>query len=159
MIRIALFRQDQAEEVSRLIRRTYDEFVAPGYPEEGNKNFYTFITPGALFEGFSRSGHFVLTAAGEGGRIVGVIAVRDYNHVALMFVDRKYQGRGISRELLKRAEHRIAAETDKRETTVFSSPYAVPIYRRLGFHEVGPVQSRDGITFQPMKHPIHIDYK
>lgn len=153
MIAYEAFRADRADEVSRLIRRTYDEFVAPDYPEEGNRHFYTFITPEALIDRFSRSGHFILTAADE-GRIVGVIAVRDDNHVALMFVDRDYQERGISRELLKRAEQKIAAETDKRETTVFSSPYAVEIYRSLGFHDVGSLQSRDGITFQPMKHPI-----
>lgn len=139
-----------AEEVSKLIRKTYDVYVAPDYPEEGNRHFYTFITPEALNERFLQPGHFIIVAV-ENGLPVGVIAVRDEHHLALMFVDRDFQGRGISRKLLEVAERKIAVEMDGHEITVFSSPYAVPIYRSLGFRTAGGMQSKDGITFQPMK--------
>jgi len=35
--------------------------------------------------------------------------------------------------------------------TVNSSPYAVDIYRRLGFHAISEEQLTDGIRFTPMK--------
>ncbi len=151
MIEYGLFKEAQAGEVSRLVRRTYDEFVAPDYPREGNEHFYTFITAEALIDRFSKAGHFIITAA-EDGTVVGVIAVRDHNHIALMFVDTDHQGRGIARRLLEKAKRKITAETDKREATVFSSPYAVPVYTGLGFRKIGKMEQKDGIIFQPMKY-------
>ncbi|MBN2049585.1 MAG: GNAT family N-acetyltransferase [Spirochaetales bacterium] len=151
MIEYSLLQPPQASQAYDLIRRVYDEFVAPDYPPEGNEHFYTFIQPEVLIRRFSAPGHFLITAD-EGNRLVGVIAVRDNNHIALLFVDREYQSRGIARKLLAEAEERIAAETGKRQATVFSSPYAVPIYQKLGFQNEGPKQTKDGITFQPMKH-------
>jgi predicted GNAT family N-acyltransferase len=41
--------------------------------------------------------------------------------------------------------------TQSNRFTLRSSLYAVPIYKRFGFSESGPVGTKDGISFQPME--------
>ena len=50
----------------------------------------------------------------DNNKIVGMIAVKDYSHIALLFVDKKYQGRGIGKEILK--EQLKTDENNKRNT-------------------------------------------
>lgn len=37
-------------------------------------------------------------------------------------------------------------------TSVRSSIYAVPVYKRFGFLESGPAGSKDGVSFEPMEY-------
>jgi ribosomal protein S18 acetylase RimI-like enzyme len=67
-------------------------------------------------------------------RIVGVIEVRQFRHISLLFVDDRFQRQGIARALVRHAVARcLSRRPDLRQITVRSSPYAVPIYERLGF--------------------------
>ena len=69
----------------------------------------------------------------------------------LLFVDSDFHRRGISRELLRRALD-ICCENrpDLSEVSVNSSPFAIPVYQKLGFQITGPEQTVNGIRFQPM---------
>lgn len=69
------------------------------------------------------------------------------NHIALFFVDGKYQERGIGRQLFGavRAKHPLA------KMTVHSSPYAVPIYHKLGFRDTDTEQVVNDLRFTPME--------
>jgi predicted GNAT family N-acyltransferase len=96
------------------------------------------------------AGNVVLVAATP-ERLVGVIEIRDYTHISLLFVDRVFQGRRISRELLNRALDVCRQHNpDLREMTVNASPNAVTIYTRLGFFATGDEQEKNGIRFTPM---------
>ena len=46
----------------------------------------------------------------------------------------------------------LPADYDKQEFTVNSSPYAVEVYRHLGFEEMDQEQTVNGIRFIPMKY-------
>jgi GNAT superfamily N-acetyltransferase len=139
----------EERKVSGLISRVFHRHVAPLFAEEGVREFLTYVAPGAIQER-ANSNHVVLVAR-AGQHIRGVIEVRDYNHVSLLFVDTASQRQGIGRELLRRAmaichRHR----PDLREIDVHSSPNAVPAYERLGFHRQGPETTKNGIRFVPM---------
>ena len=83
---------------------------------------------------------------------MGVMAMRDFCHVSLFFVDKAYHRRGIAKELFSRAvEQSIQENSDFIEITVNSSPYAVEIYKKLGFVDTGGKTTKNGITFIPMK--------
>jgi len=146
------FRAMQLHEVaavSEMVLRTFHHYVAPDYGDEGIQTFSRFVQPDALADRLSRGALFLVAAAGQ--TIVGMIEMRSYNHVTLLFVDSAYQRRGISRELLRRAldicrQHR----PDVQQITVNSSPYAVDIYRKLGFEQSAPPQEQQGIIFVPM---------
>ena len=145
-----------AAAVSRLILDAFTEFIAGEYSDEGRAEFTRYVQPDALVE---RSGtnRFILVAlAGE--TLAGVIEVRDNDHVALLFVDRGFQRRGIARELLTRA---IAvarpAQPGLDRVTVNSSRFGVSIYEKLGFRQTGPERAVNGIVFIPMAHQLASD--
>ena len=81
-------------------------------------------------------------------RLVGVIATRSEGaHIALFFVKGEYHGRGIGSQLFKTVLQMCPAGS----MTVNSSPYAVPIYHHLGFHDTDKEQAVNGLRFTPME--------
>ncbi|MBM62655.1 MAG: GNAT family N-acetyltransferase [Acidobacteria bacterium] len=142
-----------AESVSRLILDSFTEFIADEYSDKGRAEFARYIQPAAIVERTSAN-HFVLLAVQE-HKVVAVIEIRGNDHVALMFVDVKFQRRGIARELLQRA---IAlarpAKPALDRVTVNSSRFGVAFYEKLGFRQTGPERIVNGIVFIPMAHQL-----
>ena len=144
-----LLRGDE-ERVSRMIEGVFDEFIAPDYEAEGIEEFKRHIVPEVILERHMRGDSFVLVAE-EGDEPVGVIDVRDGNHIRLFFVREDRQGRGIGRKLFELALERCLREKRGLDSiTVNSSPYAVPIYESLGFSANGPERVKNGIRHTPM---------
>ncbi|MEL6221928.1 MAG: GNAT family N-acetyltransferase [Cyanobacteria bacterium J06627_8] len=136
-------------EVSKLVARVFNEFIAPEYSSEGVQEFHRYIQPSAL-RARIQTNHFSLIRL-EQDKVVGVIEMRDHHHVSLLFVAPESQQRGIAKDLLRRAVQICRTNEPKlSEITVNSSSYAVPIYERLGFCRVGGRQVRNGIGFLPM---------
>jgi GNAT superfamily N-acetyltransferase len=130
-----------------IVARVFDAFVAPGYSQEGVQEFLKYAS--GLGER-AMSNHFVLLAVSH-NTIAGMIEVRNCDHISMLFVGSDYQRRGISRALLDRALDICRREKPALSAiTVNSSPYAVPIYERLGFQAKGPEQVVHGIRFTPM---------
>lgn len=151
-----IYRRMQAGEetiVCAMIERCFQTFVAPGYAPEGVQEFLAYASPEPMAERV-RGGSFVLVAE-SGGVVAGMIEMRDHDHVSLLFVDAAFMRRGISRELLRRAlDICRAARPDLQVVTVNSSPYAVPVYERLGFYVLSPEQETNGIGYTPMALPL-----
>ena len=80
-------------------------------------------------------------------QLLGVIATKDISHIALFFVDGKYQKQGIGRKLYNKVE----LLNNKGYFTVNSSPYAHEIYKHLGFIDTDVEQCINGLRFYPMK--------
>jgi GNAT superfamily N-acetyltransferase len=153
---IRMMRPGEEDEIHDLVAAVFNEFVGCHYPPEGVREFLDYIRPGSLRERFL-SNHFTLVAA-QGRALVGVIEVRDENHVCLFFVDKRLQGHGIGRGLFTQAlatcrESRPGLEA----IDVNSSPNSVRAYERLGFRAIGPEQTIHGITFVPMVFKLHRD--
>ena len=83
----------------------------------------------------------------EEGTVVGYIALKRPGHLYHLFVSERHQGKGIARLLWRH----LVETFDCREFTVRSSRYAVPVYKRLGFSESGPMGNKEGVAFQPMR--------
>ena len=80
-----------------------------------------------------------------------MIEVRDHDHISLFFVDAPFHQRGIGRELVHRALDICRRNRqDLQRIDVNSSPYAVPVYEKLGFRQAAPEQVKNGIRFIPM---------
>jgi ribosomal protein S18 acetylase RimI-like enzyme len=136
-------------EVSDMIACVFNEFVAPEYPPKGIEEFSDYIQPQVLRERADQ-GHFILLAKHE-GKIVGMIEMRGGDHVSLWFVDKRFQGRGIGRQLWTQALAWSRRHwPGVKEITVNSSSYAVKIYERLGFEPRGPQEIANWISFYPM---------
>jgi GNAT superfamily N-acetyltransferase len=138
------------ESAHRLIRTVYDEFVAPSYPPLGNETFYRFIETAAIKSRLERGNLFLV--AREDGEIVGALEMRDIHHLALFYVKKEHQGKGLGSLLLGMALDDIKTRHPSHAIiSVNSSPYAVGIYERLGFVKQSEMQERDGISFVPME--------
>ena len=146
--------QGEVEDVSRLVEKVFDDFVAPDLAAEGVAEFKRFISPDALREKAVEGGAFVLTAK-DGNDIVGVIAIRDNQHIFLFFVHDDYQSKGVARRLFSMALERCRRENPGLVgITVNSSPYAISIYESLGFVQTEPEKVKNGIRHTPMLYKI-----
>ena len=125
-----------------LVWKVFLEYEAPDYSEQGTEEFRKSINDAGYLAMLRCYGAFI------GGELIGVIATRNNaNHIALFFVDGKYHRQGIGRKLFEAA----ANDNISGEMTVNSSPYAVPVYHRLGFRDTEKEQITNGIRYTPMK--------
>jgi ribosomal protein S18 acetylase RimI-like enzyme len=142
-------RPGEETRVSELVTRVFNSFIAPDFAPEGVQEFLNYVQPDVLLER-AQANHFALVAT-LGEQIVGVVEIRDYQHISLFFVDGAYLGRGIGKELWRRAlEICRQRKPGVLNISVNSSPYAVPIYEKLGFCQTAPERVVNGIRFVPM---------
>lgn len=137
---------DDVQLISKLVLCVFNKYVAPGFSPSGRQIFEGFVQPGAILERLEAGKSFNLVAT-ENKQIVGIIEVRDGNHIALLFVDDCYHKAGIAKKLVTLAIERVEHD----EITVHSSPYALEIYIKMGFQQLEKEQESDGIRYIPMK--------
>lgn len=141
--------EDWAETVN-MVWKTFMEFEAPDYSEEGILNFRDFLNDGVIHRMFLE-GNYPMLVALDGDRIVGAISVRNRNRISLLFVDAAYHKRGIGRALVDRMNRYLKEEKQEVYVSVMSAPYAVNFYRNLGFHACTPEEHFAGIRVTSME--------
>lgn len=135
-----------------LIIENYDKNVAGYSSKAGNAKFYAYLNIDD-FIARNKNDHFTLVAK-ESENIVGIIEVRNNDHISLFFVKNNLKGRGIGRQLFNKAVETIKANSETTEITVNSSPNSVMIYQKLGFEKVSEERSFKGLRYTPMKAKI-----
>ena len=126
-----------------LIWTTFLQFEAPDYSEEGIQSFKDFIENKDIISSLEFWGAY------DSQILKGVIATNENRkHICCFFVKAEYHRQGIGRKLWE-----YLLENSKSEViTVNSSPYAVPVYHRLGFVDTDTEQLSDGMRYTPMKY-------
>ena len=122
-----------------LVWKVFLEFEAPEYAPEGVREFRRFLDSGEARDELRWWG------AVDKTDVVGALAMRG-EHISLFFVDKDMQRRGIGKALFQRVKKEMPAMA----FTVNSSPFAVEIYRRLGFVPTDNEQLTNGIRYTPM---------
>ena len=133
---------DEIKDATELMWDVFLQFVASEYSEEGIQAFR------ASLDDQERNAAMTWYGAFENGHLVGVLCMRKPQHIGDFFVRADFQGKGHGRQLFARMKEDY---TDQ-HFTVNSSPYAVPIYQKLGFRAIGPEQVVDGLRFIPMEY-------
>ena len=135
--------------VCKIVIDCFNQFIAPEYSDEGIREFTNYVKPDLLRKR-SKNGNYSFVALNK-DEIVGVIEMRNINHISLLFVKKEYQKMGIAKKLLelsidksKNINHSISV------IEVNSSPYAVKIYEHMGFIPIDVEQVVNGIRFVPM---------
>ena len=136
--------EQDAEAISALIGELKYLFLDAS-SDEASRSFLQSLTPDAVRQRIACNDYLHLVAE-SGGQIVGVIVMRNRSHLYHLFVSAPYHRHGIAKSLWARAQRDPGTST----YTVNSSLFAVPVYERLGFTASGSLQSKDGVTFQPM---------
>ena len=116
------------------------EFEAPEYSPEGVAAFR------ASLDDKKRTRRLSFYGAFDGDALVGVLCMRAPQHIGGFFVDAAYHRRGIGKKLFEAMRQDYA----RQEFTVHSSPYAVEVYRHLGFEPTDTEQVTDGLRYTPM---------
>jgi GNAT superfamily N-acetyltransferase len=133
---------EETEEALALVWNVFQEYEAPDYTKEGVEEFYKSIHDEAYLSNLCWYGAFVQE------KLVGILATRSAGtHIALFFVDGKYHRQGIGKRLYQLARSRNHLD----KMTVNSSPYAVPVYHKLGFTDTDTEQVVSGLRFTPME--------
>lgn len=144
-------RVGEEQRVLSLVMRGFDEFVRPGFSDEGGAEFTRAARAWVVDQ---PPEHIIMVAVIE-GELVGMIDVKGNSHISLFFVDAARHGRGIGRALL---EHAIAEcrsrDSSVRSFDVDSSLWAVPVYEKLGFSRTGPEREQNGIRFVEMARTV-----
>jgi GNAT superfamily N-acetyltransferase len=81
------------------------------------------------------------------GNLVGYLAMKGNSHLYHLFVAEEYQGKGIARQLWQQAIDRCPAP----KYMVRSSIYAIPVYQKFGFINVGNIEEKDRMQYQMME--------
>ncbi|WP_407946021.1 GNAT family N-acetyltransferase [Oscillibacter valericigenes] len=117
------------------------QFEAPEYPPEGVAAFR------ASLDDRERTRQLKFYGAFDGEKLVGVLAMRLPQHIGGFFVAAAYHRRGIGRHLFEAMRRDYQTQI----FTVNSSPYAVEVYRHLGFVPTDTEQLTDGLRYTPMR--------
>lgn len=140
-IEIRKIKDNEMDECLKLVWKTFLEFEAPDYTQEGIEEFKKAIYDNDWIKQREFIGAF------ENDKLIGMIATKDSSHIALFFVDVKYHKKGIGRKLYQY----VTKQNNTGYLTVNSSPYAHEVYKHLGFFDTDTKQSVNGLIFYPMK--------
>jgi ribosomal protein S18 acetylase RimI-like enzyme len=131
-----------------LLRRAAEEFILHESTPEGGATFLAEQGEDGI-RGFLADG-YVYHVAEVDGELAGFIAMRERSHVYSLYVDKRFQRRGIARRLWDTAREAALGPDHPGFFTVNASNYAMPFYASLGFVPTAPMQV--GIVrYNPMR--------
>lgn len=141
-ISIRKLNENEIEEALALVWRVFLEYEAPDYSKEGAEEFYKSIHDESYLSQLCMYGAY------KEQKLVGILATRNEGtHIALFFVEGSCHRQGIGKRLFLY----MLKDNQPEKLTVNSSPYAVPVYHKLGFCDVDEEQIVNGIRFTPME--------
>lgn len=141
--------------VCKLVERVFMQGEAGDFTQPAISRFLSYANPVRLAERVAQDLSFVLLAIIE-DEPVGMIEVRNYSHVALLFVDDDHQRHGLASQLLDRAVSMCRTKNPAlRRITVNATPSGLPVYARWGFHPIGDELEMDGVQFIQMALDFH----
>lgn len=131
--------------------KTFMQFDAKDYTEEGIQSFQDFVTDEVLKRMFDMGAYQVFVATDTDNNIIGMISLRNETHISLLFVDGNHHKKGVGRALMEELCRYVSDEEGYRRVTVNAAPYAVGFYHKLGFKDTGREEVKEGITYTPME--------
>ena len=133
--------ENEVENAMELAWKVFLKYEAPDYSKDGIKEFQKAINDKEFINNLEIFGAF------KDEELLGIIAIRNKNHISLFFVDERYHKQGIGRKL-----YNYACSINKDGYfTVNSSPYAKKVYEHLGFISNDGEKVVNGIRFFEMR--------
>ena len=147
MIEIRKFKDDDALEVSDLIRRTLIEENSKFYPKSVIEYMCNEFSPKFLIE-LSKEREFFVAI--EKSKLIGTITfIKDY--IGTVFVNPDYHCKGIATKLMDTIEN-LAKQRKIKKLRLESSINAVNFYEKLGYKKGEKSQSEEyGVTYEMIK--------
>lgn len=142
-------RDGEEIEVCNLVAKSFNEFIAPDFSEQGIEEFFLYSNPLSLKKRLEKD-YFAIVAECD-GRILGMIEIKGDNHISMLYVDKDFHHKGIASNLVKKALEEISENSRvSNDISVNSSRYAVQFYESLGFIQYEDEKSVYGVIHTPM---------
>ncbi|WP_315167875.1 GNAT family N-acetyltransferase [Metaclostridioides mangenotii] len=151
---IRTFKEEDLKYGLDLAWNVFLEFVAPDYTYEGVDNFKQFIDYNSMLELYKNK-TMDFWGCFDGDEIVGVMATRNTNHIALLFVNKSYHNQSIAADLFSKLTIYLKDFALVNRITVNASPYAINFYHKLGFLDLDNETNSNGMIFTPMEYFIN----
>lgn len=143
-------RKNEWQKVIKFTWCVFSECNARFYSEEGIASFRDYLSNPELKKLFDENKYIVYFAIRE-GEIAGLIALRYWTHIALLFVSPSSQKTGIGTQLILKCAGLIKKRYDVDYITVNAAPTAEEFYRNIGFRREGKMSLTNGMPIMPMK--------
>lgn len=144
---------DDWEPAMEMAFETFMKFEAKEYGSEGTFNFVRFVTDDMLRKMFQK-GEYKLFVAKDGDDVIGMISLRNGNHISLLFVKEEYHRKGVGKHLVKHLHKYMKENTIYDKLTLHAAPYAIPFYYKMGFKDAGMITRNQGIVYTPMEYEL-----
>ena len=145
---------DEIDFISNMVDNIFNEFVGKDYSVEGNNTFKDYIKPKNILNRITDKSSQFYTAKMK-NEIVGIMEIKNKDHISLLFVKKEFHCKGIGKYLFEHYLNKSKREnTEIKIITVNSSIYAEKIYSKLGFIKTNEIQEKDGIKYIPMEYKI-----
>lgn len=145
LFKIRPLRSGEEAPICNLVARTFNEFIAPEFSEEGVEEFFKYANPRA-FQKRLESGYFAMVSETK-GKLAGMIEIKGSSHLSMLYVDKAFHRKGVAKGLIKETIQILDTSSD---ITVNSSRYAVPFYEGLGFIQFEEEKTIYGVIHVPM---------
>lgn len=153
MMLIRMLQEEELEQALQLAWNVFLQYEAPVYKEEGVETFHGYIQVDVVRQKVL-TGKMILFGCFSEKELVGMLALRDQNHISMFFVKTEYHKKKVGRQLFRACLDYVCTNPEHHVITVNSSPYAVGFYHKLGFVDMEEEQERDGIRFTPMEYRL-----
>ena len=147
---IRILNEQEVLPALHLVWEVFAADTAPQYTPEGVGEFQNFIKYEQILP-MVRGGGITFFGAFEEQEMTGVLALLSTGQIALFFVKKEWQGKGIGRMLFQAAYNYCARKLMVRRITVQAIPSAVEKYRHLGMQPQGGEVTENGMVFVPME--------
>ena len=127
---------------------TFQQISAQVCDDEGAREFREGLTSTQLYIDFLQ-GNYLIFCAYQGQKVIGMLALKNKEHISLFFVKKEFQGQGIGKELLARCKA-YCKEQGISLLTVNAAPTGLPFYLANGFEAVNEERFEGGLRFTPM---------
>ena len=149
-------RTNEIKIFAEITYEVFSEFIAKDYSEEGRKTFKEYTNEKAIIDRINNNEFFT---AKYKNKIIGIMEIRNKNHISLFFVLKEFHGKGIGRKLFEYYIEKIKQNNKEIKTmTVNSSFYGEKVYKALGFIKTEEVQEKNGIKYIPMEYKVNENY-
>ena len=139
---------DDAGAISQLVLNLQARFTFHEYTEDGKALMARELAPAKIADTIGRGD--VVFLAEQGSRLVGVVSIRENEHLSLNFVDENFHKRGISSVLWALGREECIKRGNVGRFTLRASTFAIPVYEKWGFVLTGEINRSGGILSYPM---------
>ena len=134
--------KERNSECLDLVWRVFSELETPLFGEEASADYKRII------EETREKNDIIFYGALDNDRVVGVLGMRENNHIGYFYIDREYHRRGIGKSLF----NLMKGDYERKVFTVNAMPTGVNAYCALGFEQTGDLENRCGVVTTPMKY-------